>query len=99
LILGLSLDFKSLVKNYKISSIVAILKIIIFPLICVVILALLHVSKINIDISIIEASVPCGLVSVILVVNYNLDPKITSDTVILSILMSFITIPIILYIT
>jgi predicted permease len=96
LILGLSLDFKSLVKNYKIGSIIAFLKVIIFPIISIILLTLLHVSKINLDVSIIESVVPSSQAAVILAINYNLIPKLTSDTVFLSILMSFITIPLIL---
>jgi len=96
LILGLSFDFKSLVKNYKIGSITAFLKVVIFPIISIILLTLLHVSRINLDVSIIEAVVPSGQAAVILAINYDLNPKLTSDTVFLSILMSLITIPLFL---
>jgi len=101
LILGLSLDFTSLIKNYKISSIMAFLKIIIFPTICAIFILLLHATGynfLNYHISVIEAIVPCGLLTLVLSINYNLNSKITSDTVFLSTLISFITIPIMLVI-
>jgi len=94
LVLGLSLNFSSLIKNFKISLIMSIIKLIIFPVICFIFLTILNINSMNFNISIIEAIVPCGIITIVLSINYNLDYQLTVDTIFLSTLLSFITIPI-----
>lgn len=94
--LGLSIEFKGLLDNAELSLLASFLKLLIYPLICVGILTLFNINGFHEEISIIEASMSCAMLNYAYAVEFNLDSKLTSNTILISTLLSLITIPVIM---
>ena len=96
--LGISIKFKGITKDLNLSILSSIIKLIIYPLICLLILIILNIRGLEFKISIIEASMSSLILLLSYSIEFNLDYKLTSNCIIISTLLSFITLPLILLI-
>ena len=94
--LGVSLDFESLKDNFKISTMASFFKLIVSPIIGVFIAILVGLSGTEYTIAIVESAMASGMLNLTLAITYKLDVKLTSDCIFLSLLFSFITLPIVI---
>ena len=95
--LGLSINLKEIKRSINTTIFTSIIKLGIFPLIAFVIVSLLHLSGLEYTISIIEAAMPSGMLSLLLAITYKLDYHLTSDCILANTLLSLITLPIIIF--
>ena len=93
--LGLSLKFKGVFKNFKIVGLDVIVTLLIAPIIALFLVSIFGLSGMEKTISIIEAAMPSGLLTLILAVTYKLDFNLTAECVIATTILSLITLPII----
>ncbi len=96
--LGISIKFKGITKDLNLSILSSIIKLIIYPLTCLLILIILNIRGLEFKISIIEASMSSLILLLSYSIEFNLDYKLTSNCIIISTLLSFITLPLILLI-
>ncbi len=94
--LGLSINLKRIKRSHNIAIFTSIMKLGIFPLIAFIIVSFLHLSGLEYTISIIEAAMPSGMLSLLLTITYKLDYHLTSDCILTNTLLSLITLPIII---
>ncbi|KZX11172.1 AEC family transporter [Methanobrevibacter filiformis] len=94
--LGLSLDFKSLTENIKIASFASFFKLVVSPIIGFFVALAIGLSGLEYHVAIIEAAMSSGMLNLVLAITYDLDVKLTSNCLFITILFSFITLPIIL---
>ena len=94
--LGLSLNFEGLKRNLKEVSFVSVMKLVIYPLIAIGVLAVLGISGLNHTIGAIEAAMPSAMLGLVLTISYDLDYNLASDCIFTSTLFALFTIPIFL---
>lgn len=94
--LGLSLEFKGIKEYFVDASFVSILRLLISPLMAFLIVMIFGLSGLDRTVTIIEASMPPAMFSVVLAITYELDVKLTAACVFFSIILSLITLPIVL---
>jgi predicted permease len=98
ILLGLTLDFKGIRENFKIGTVVSLIKLVLFPLAVFIVAGILKLKLQMIHISVVEAAMPCALISLSLGIDHDMDYKLISDCIILSTIYSIITVPILIYI-
>jgi predicted permease len=92
ILLGLTLDFKGIRENFKVGAVVSLIKLVLFPLAVFIISTILNLSPDMIKISVVEAAMPCALISLSLGIDHDMDYKLISDCIIISTVFSIITI-------
>ena len=96
--LGLSIDLSGLARNRFAVVFTSIIKLLIFPLFAFVIVNLIGLVDLQYSVSIVEAAMPSGMLSLILSITYNLDYELTSDCILINTVISLITLPLIIMI-
>jgi auxin efflux carrier (AEC) len=95
-LLGLTLDFNRLRENFKILTGISIIKLVVFPFIVFICVYVMGLQGIRFDVPIVQSIMPCAIIALALSIEYDLDHKLTSDCIIISMILSSIIIPIIL---
>ena len=98
LALGLSIDFSGLSRSKSMIVFTSIFKLMFFPFVAFLFVSFLGLSDLQYNVSIIEAAMPSGMLSLLLSISYKLDYQLTSDCILINTVISLITLPIILMI-
>ncbi|WP_432645638.1 AEC family transporter [Methanobrevibacter sp.] len=94
--LGLSIDFSALSRSKSMIVFTSIMKLVFFPLVAFILVTNLGLVDLQYTISIIEAAMPSGMLSLLLAITYDLDYELTSDCILINTVISLITLPIII---
>ena len=94
--LGLSIDFSALSRSKSMIVFTSIMKLAFFPLMAFFIANYLGLVNLEYTVSIVEAAMPSGMMSLLLAVTYNLDYELTSDCILINTVISLITLPVII---
>ena len=94
--LGLILQFKGIKRNIELTSLATFIKLIISPVLAVFILGFLGFSSLEYSVGIIEASMPCSMIMLVLAIEYKLDFQLTANCIVISTLFSLVTIPLLM---
>ena len=94
--LGLSIDFSALSRNKSMIAFTSVFKLAFFPFVAFLIASQLGLVDLQYKVSIIEAAMPSGMMSLLLAITYKLDYELTSDCILINTVISLITLPIIL---
>ncbi|MCL2157004.1 MAG: AEC family transporter [Methanobrevibacter sp.] len=94
--LGLSLQFKGIKEDLKSTSSVAFIKLIFSPILAIFILGFLGFSTLEYSVGIIEASMPCSMLMLVLAIEHDLDFKLTANCIVISTVFSILTIPLLM---
>ena len=98
LALGLSIDFSGLSRSKSMIVFTSIFKLMFFPFLAFLFVSFLGLSDLQYNVTIIEAAMPSGMLSLLLSISYKLDYQLTSDCILINTVISLITLPIILMI-
>ena len=96
--LGLSIDFSALKRSRAMIAFTSIMKLAFFPFIAFLLATYLGLVNLEHTVSIIEAAMPSGMMSLLLAITYKLDYEMTSDCILINTVISLITLPIIIMI-
>ena len=96
--LGLSIDFSALKRSRVMIAFTSIMKLAFFPFIAFLLATYLGLVNLEHTVSVIEAAMPSGMMSLLLVITYKLDYEMTSDCILINTVISLITLPIIIMI-
>ena len=96
--LGLSIDFSAIRRSKSMIVFTSIMKLAFFPLVAFVVASQLGLIDLQFKISIVEAAMPSGMMSLLLAITYKLDYELTSDCILINTVISLITLPIIIMI-
>jgi predicted permease len=77
-------------------SLVSIIKLVINPIIAIGIFYLLGINGFEFTIGIIQSAMPCAMFTLAFAIDYDLDVKLSSDCIIISMIISLITLPILI---
>ena len=96
--LGLSINLKGLSRNKSMVGFTSVMKLFFFPLVAFFLVSYLGLVDLEYTVTVIEAAMPSGMLSLLLSVTYNLDHELTSDCILINTVISLITLPIIIMI-
>ena len=96
--LGLSIDFSALKRSRAMIVFTSIMKLAFFPFIAFLLATYLGLVNLEHTVSVIEAAMPSGMMSLLLAITYKLDYESTSDCILINTVISLITLPIIIMI-
>lgn len=91
--LGLSIDFSAIKRSKSMIVFTSIMKLAFFPLVAFFVATQLGLIDLQFKISIIEAAMPSGMMSLLLAITYKLDYELTSDCILINTVISLITLP------
>jgi len=91
--LGLSIDFSALSRSKSMIAFTSVLKLAFFPFVAFVIASKIGLVDLQYSISVIEAAMPSGMMSLLLAITYKLDYELTSDCILINTVISLITLP------
>ncbi|MBR3112965.1 MAG: AEC family transporter [Methanobrevibacter sp.] len=91
--LGLSIDFSALSRSKSMIAFTSVMKLAFFPLVAFFIASQLGLVDLQYNVSIIEAAMPSGMMSLLLAITYKLDYELTSDCILINTVISLITLP------
>lgn len=91
--LGLSIDFSAIKRSKSMIVFTSIMKLAFFPLIAIIIASQIGLVDLQYKISIVEAAMPSGMMSLLLAITYKLDYELTSDCILINTVISLITLP------
>ena len=94
--LGLSIDFSALSRSKSMIVFTSIMKLAFFPLVAFFVAGYLGLVNLESTISIVEAAMPSGMMSLLLAITYKLDFELTSDCILINTVISLITLPVII---
>lgn len=94
--LGISIDLAGIKRSKAMIIFTSIMKLAFFPLIAFLIVSFLGFSGLDFKVSIIEAAMPSGMMSLILAISYRLDYELTSDCILINTVISLVTLPLII---
>ncbi|WP_296877481.1 AEC family transporter [uncultured Methanobrevibacter sp.] len=96
--LGLSIDLSGLSRSKSMIAFTSVMKLFFFPLVAFCIVSFLGLVDLQYTVTVIEAAMPSGMLSLLLSITYNLDYELTSDCILINTVISLITLPIIIMI-
>ena len=94
--LGLSIDFSAIKRSKSMIAFTSVMKLMFFPCIAFIIASQLGLVDLQFKISIVEAAMPSGMMSLLLAITYKLDYELTSDCILINTVISLITLPVII---
>lgn len=94
--LGLSIDFSALARSKSMIAFTSAMKLAFFPAIAFIIVNYLGLINLEYSVSIVEAAMPSGMMSLLLAITYKLDYELTSDCILINTVISLITLPVII---
>ena len=96
--LGLSIDFSAIKRSKSMIAFTSVMKLVFFPFVAFIIASQIGLIDLQYKISVVEAAMPSGMMSLLLAITYNLDYEMTSDCILINTVISLITLPIIIMI-
>ncbi|AMD16625.1 transporter [Methanobrevibacter sp. YE315] len=96
--LGLSIDFSAISRSKSMIAFTSVMKLAFFPFVAFVIASQLGLVDLQYKVSIVEAAMPSGMMSLLLAITYKLDYELTSDCILINTVISLITLPLIIMI-
>ena len=96
LVLGLSINFEGISRSKSMIAFTSIMKLAFFPAIAFLIASSIGLVDLQYKVSIIEAAMPSGMMSLLLAITYKLDFELTSDCIFINTVISLITLPVIM---
>ena len=94
--LGISIDLSGLKRSKSYIIFTSIMKLAFFPMIAFFAASYLGLVDMQYNISIVEAAMPSGMLSLILAITYRLDFELTSDCILIDTVISLVTLPLIM---
>ena len=94
--LGLSIDFSALSRSKSMIAFTSVMKLFLFPALAFVFAFSLGLTGLEFNVSVIEAAMPSGMMSLLLAITYGLDFELTSDCILINTVISLITLPLII---
>ena len=94
--LGVSIDFSGLTRSRNMIIFTSIMKLIIYPIIAFAFASILGLVDLQFKISVIEAAMPSGMLSLVLAISYKLDFELTSDCILIDTVISLVSLPVII---
>ena len=94
--LGLSINFEALSRSRSMIVFTSIMKLALFPLVAFFIASWLGLVNLEHSVTIVEAAMPSGMMSLLLAITYKLDYELTSDCILINTVISLITLPVII---
>lgn len=94
--LGLSIDFSALARSKSMIVFTSIMKLMFFPIVAFLIVNYLGLVNLEYQVSVVEAAMPSGMMSLLLAITYRLDYELTSDCILINTVISLITLPVII---
>ena len=94
--LGISIDLSGLTRSRTMIIFSSIMKLAVFPLAAFIIVYFFGLVDLQHNVSIIEAAMPSGMLSLILSITYNLDYELTSDCILVNTVISLVSLPLII---
>jgi len=94
--LGLSIDFTALSRSKSMIVFTSIMKLAFFPFVAFIIATQIGLVDLQYSVSIVEAAMPSGMLSLLLAITYKLDYELTSDCILINTVISLITLPVII---
>lgn len=94
--LGLSINFEALSRSRSMIVFTSIMKLALFPFVAFLIAYWLGLVNLEHSVSIVEAAMPSGMMSLLLAITYKLDYELTSDCILINTVISLITLPVII---
>ncbi|MDO5810622.1 MAG: AEC family transporter [Methanobrevibacter sp.] len=94
--LGLSINFEALSRSRSMIVFTSIMKLALFPFVAFLIASWLGLVNLEHSVSIVEAAMPSGMMSLLLAITYKLDYELTSDCILINTVISLITLPVII---
>jgi len=94
--LGLTLKFEGIKRELKLTTMVVFIKLIISPILAIFVLGFLGFSSLEYSVGIIEASMPCSMIMLVLAIEHDFDYNLTANCIVISTLFSLITIPLLM---
>ena len=91
--LGLSIDFSALSRSKSMIAFTSVMKLMFFPVVAFIIATQLGLVDLQYKVSIVEAAMPSGMMSLLLAITYRLDYELTSDCILINTVISLITLP------
>ena len=91
--LGLSIDFSALSRSKSMIAFTSVMKLMFFPAVAFIIATQLGLVDLQYKVSIVEAAMPSGMMSLLLAITYRLDYELTSDCILINTVISLITLP------
>lgn len=96
IVLGLSINFDGISRSKFMIAFTSIMKLAFFPFIAFLIASSIGLVDLQYKVSIIEAAMPSGMMSLLLSITYGLDYELTSDCIFINTVISLITLPLII---
>ena len=96
--LGLSIDFSAIRRSKSMIVFTSIMKLAFFPLVAFIVASQIGLVDLQFKISVVEAAMPSGMMSLLLAITYKLDYELTSDCILINTVISLITLPAIIII-
>ena len=94
--LGLSIDFSAIKRSKFMIAFTSIMKLAFFPAAAFIVASFMGLSDLQFTISVVEAAMPSGMMSLLLAITYKLDYELTSDCILINTVISLITLPVII---
>ncbi|MBQ8016825.1 MAG: AEC family transporter [Methanobrevibacter sp.] len=94
--LGLSIDFSALSRSKSMIAFTSVMKLAFFPIVAFIIVSQVGLVDLQHTVSVVEAAMPSGMMSLLLAITYKLDYELTSDCILINTVISLITLPIII---
>ncbi|MBQ6100323.1 MAG: AEC family transporter [Methanobrevibacter sp.] len=91
--LGLSIDFSALSRSKAMIAFTSVMKLAFFPAVALFVANFLGLVSLEHTVSVVEAAMPSGMMSLLLAITYNLDFELTSDCILINTVISLITLP------
>ena len=96
LVLGLSINFDGISRSKSMIAFTSVMKLLFFPAIAFLIASSIGLVDLQYKVSIVEAAMPSGMMSLLLAITYKLDYELTSDCIFINTVISLITLPLII---
>jgi len=94
--LGLSINLEGFSRSRLMIAFTSIFKLAVFPLTAFFVVLILGFTGLEFSVSIVEAAMPSGMLSLILAISYKLDFELASDCILANTLLSLCTLPVII---
>ena len=94
--LGLSIDLGAISRSKSMIAFTSVMKLAFFPLVAFIFASQIGLINLEHTISVVEAAMPSGMMSLLLAISYKLDYELTSDCILINTVISLITLPLII---
>ncbi len=96
---GIRFEFSVFPKSLRLSALALFLKMILTPFVVFLIINVLNLDSTGYKVALLESAMPPMMLAVVLAIKYNLDVNLALSSVMLGILLSFLTVPILISFT